>query len=70
MSMLALVAITGIAAHLLWGDAGVWVDAAPGCLALLGGAIACYLTAQLAAKAPTTHFVAQILGSATFRWHG
>ncbi|HUR88264.1 MAG TPA: 7TM diverse intracellular signaling domain-containing protein [Ramlibacter sp.] len=61
MSMLALVAITGIAAHLLWGDAGAWVDAAPGCLALLGGAIACYLTSQLAAKAPSTHFVARAL---------
>jgi GGDEF domain-containing protein len=61
-SMVALVAITGIAGHLLWGDSGAWVDAAPGCLALLGGAIACYLTAQLAAKAPSTRFVSRSLG--------
>jgi GGDEF domain-containing protein len=61
MSMLALAAITGTAGHLLWGDSGAWVDSAPGCLALLGGAIACYLTSQLAAKAPTTHFVARAL---------
>jgi diguanylate cyclase (GGDEF)-like protein len=60
--MLAAAATTGIAAHILWGDSGAWVDSAPGCLALLGGTIACSLTAQLAAKAPTTRLVARALG--------
>jgi diguanylate cyclase (GGDEF)-like protein len=68
MAMLALAAITGTAAHLLWGNSGAWVDAAPGCLALLGGAIACYLTSQLAARAPSTHFVARAL--AVLGWIG
>jgi len=68
MAMLALVAITGTAAHLLWGNSGAWVDAAPGCLALLGGAIACYLTSQLASRAPSTHFVARAL--AVLGWIG
>jgi diguanylate cyclase (GGDEF)-like protein len=62
VSMLAAAATTGIAAHMLWGDSGAWVDAAPGCLAVLGGTIACHLTAQLAAKAPSTRFVSRALG--------
>jgi GGDEF domain-containing protein len=61
VSMLAAAATTGIAAHILWGDAGAWVDAAPGCLAILGGTIACYLTAQLATTSHSTRFVAQAL---------
>lgn len=49
VATLALSAFTGVAGHLLWGDAGQWVDAAPGCLALLAGALAMRMVAGLSA---------------------
>lgn len=47
MAMLAVAAFTGVAAHLLWGNAGGWVDAAPGCLALLAAGVASFVVARI-----------------------
>lgn len=47
LAFLALVAFTGVAAHLLWGNAGAWVDAAPGCCALLAGSVAMLMVGHL-----------------------
>jgi two-component system, sensor histidine kinase LadS len=47
VAMLALAAFTGVAAHLLWGNAGGWVDTAPACLALLGGSLVVVIVRRL-----------------------
>jgi two-component system, sensor histidine kinase LadS len=47
LAMLALASFTGVAAHLLWGNSGEWVDAAPGCLTLLGASVAVLIVARL-----------------------
>lgn len=46
-AVLALAAFTGVAAHLLWGNGGAWVDAAPGCLTLLAASVAVLIVARL-----------------------
>ena len=66
VSLLAVAASSGIAGHLLWGDSGHWVDAAPGCLALIGGTIACYLVVHLASTAASTRFLARALSTLTW----
>lgn len=47
VAMLALAAYTGVAAHVLWGDAGEWVDVAPGALTALGCSIAMLIVSRL-----------------------
>lgn len=47
VAMLALAAYTGVAAHVLWGDAGEWVDIAPGSLTALGCSIAMLIVSRL-----------------------
>lgn len=51
VAMLALAAFTGVAAHLLWGNAGSWVDSAPAVLAMLGGSLALVVVRQLSGVA-------------------
>lgn len=40
ITTLAVAAYTGVAAHMIWSNSGVWADLAQGCLALLAGAAA------------------------------
>ncbi|MES2973759.1 MAG: 7TM diverse intracellular signaling domain-containing protein [Pseudomonadota bacterium] len=40
ITTLAVAAYTGVAAHMIWSNSGVWADLAQGCLALLAGASA------------------------------
>lgn len=47
VAMLALAAFTGVASHLLWGDAERWADAAPGSMALLGGSLTLLIVRRL-----------------------
>ena len=47
LAMGALAAFTGVATHLVWGDEPAWADAAPGCLALVGGSVAVLVVARL-----------------------
>lgn len=44
---LGLASFTGIAAHLVWGDAGAWVDRAPGFVTLLGAAMVMVIVRRL-----------------------
>lgn len=54
ISMLAVAALTGVAAHVLWSGGGGWPDAAPGCLAILSGAISLLIVRRVAALASRT----------------
>jgi GGDEF domain-containing protein len=59
--MLAAAAFTGVAAHVLWGDAGAWVDVAPGCLALVGGSLAVVVVLQLCGPEPDAEWLPRAL---------
>jgi diguanylate cyclase (GGDEF)-like protein len=58
MTMLALAAFTGLAGYLFWPNAGAWVDAAPGCLALLAATLAARIVAQLGAVRTRIRWIA------------
>lgn len=60
-AMFALAAFTGVAAHLLWGDSGEWVDAAPGCLTLLASSVAVLIVARLSAVLTRIRWLARSL---------
>ena len=49
LSLLAVASATGVAAHLLWGDSGSWVDLAPGCLTALAACMTTFITGNLTA---------------------
>jgi len=49
LSTLAVAAFTGVAAQWLWPDWRTWVDAAPGCLAMVAGATALLVIRDVAA---------------------
>lgn len=51
LALLGVAAYTGVAAHLLWGELTVWSDAAPGCLALLAGAVLLHIVGQFTLSA-------------------
>ncbi len=65
VSALAVAANTGVAAHLFWGNAGRWVDLAPGVMAILAGTLASFVTAHLSAastRSPRLGLVLRGLG--------
>lgn len=68
VTMLALAAFTGVAAHLLWGDAVGWTDAAPGSLALLAAALTARIVARLGAVRTRIRWIAGWLY--LFAWTG
>ncbi len=47
VATLGLAGFTGVAGHLAWGDAGEWVDRAPGFLAILGAALVMVIVGRL-----------------------
>lgn len=61
LAMLALAAFTGVAAHLLWGNGGAWVDAAPGALALLGASVALGIVARLSGLSARIRWLARTM---------
>lgn len=61
LSMLAVAAFTGIAGHMVWGASTGWTDAAPGCLALLAGAIAVWIVGGLTEVASRTRWLGKAL---------
>jgi len=61
LAMLALAAFTGVGAHLAWGNAGAWVDAAPGCLALLAAGAAMLIVTRLSGVFARLRSLARLL---------
>jgi diguanylate cyclase (GGDEF)-like protein len=61
LALLALAAFTGVAAHLLWGNAGAWVDVAPGFLTLLAGSVSMLIVARLSAVLTRIRWLASTL---------
>lgn len=61
VSMLSAASHTGVATHLLWGEAPDWPDAAPGCMALLAGALALRMVHHLTVQTDRSRAVAELL---------
>ena len=61
VAMLSSAAYTGVAGHLLWGDAGWWVDVAPGVLVALACSMTMLIVGRLSSLFTRVRWLARML---------